>query len=205
MAAPIIRVRPRSGLLGVGVLTLLVVTAPLYGVFYWFAVARGLVWQTLAGHVVITLLAVAVGFRQLALVVEVRDGRLRGNGICTPMVQVELSQIAHVDLVATYVGLRPGPVQQLLVRDAQGRRLFRMRGNFWPESTLSEVAAVLPVPATVVSEPIDLAEFFRRYPGSAYWFENRPAVTAVGIVAGVALVAALAAGALAITGEPFGF
>jgi len=202
-AAAVIRVRPRSSLLGVAVLTLLLVTAPLAGVAYWFAVARGLLVPTAVGHAAVLLVGVAVGVRQLAVVTEVRDGRLRGNGIFTPMVQVDLARIAQVDIVATYVGLRPTPVQQLLVRDAEGRRLYRLRGNFWPEGTLARVAAALPVPATVVTEPIDLGDFFGRYPGSAYWFENRPAVFAIGIALGAAAVVALAAGAVMLSGEPF--
>jgi hypothetical protein len=201
--APTVRVRPRTGLLWTAVLTLLLVTAPLYGVLYWFAIPRGQVLPTLSGHVAVALVGVAIGLRQLSVFVEVRDGVLEGNGIFSPLVRVELSRIASVDLVATYVGLRPNPVQQLLVRDAAGRRLFRMRGNFWPDDVLTRVAAALPVPATVTAEPIDVKEFFRRYPGSAYWFENRPAVTATGIVLGLAAVGAVAAGSIALAGEPF--
>jgi hypothetical protein len=198
-----VRVRPRTGLLWTAVLTLLLVTAPLYGVLYWFAIPRGQLFPTLAGHLVVLLAGVAVGMRQLAVFAEVADGELRGNGIFTPLVRVELSRIASVDLVATYVGLRPEPVQQLLVRDADGHRLFRMRGNFWPTGVLLRLTAALPVPTTVTTEPIDVKDFFRNYPGSAYWFENRPAVTAIGIVLGLAVVAAVAAGAITLAGEPF--
>jgi hypothetical protein len=197
------RVRPRTGLLWTAVLTLLLVTAPLYGVLYWFAIPRGQLLPTLSGHIAVVLVGVAIGLRQLSVFAEVRDGVLQGNGIFTPLVRVELSRIASVDLVATYVGLRPNPVQQLLVRDAAGRRLFRMRGNFWPDDVLTRVTAALPVPATVTAEPIDVKEFFRRYPGSAYWFENRPAVTAAGIVLGLAAVGTVAAGSIALAGEPF--
>ncbi|GAA2072452.1 hypothetical protein GCM10009840_01350 [Pseudolysinimonas kribbensis] len=201
--APVVRVRPRTGLLWTAVLTLLLVTSPLYGALYWFAIPHGQLLPTLSGHIVIVLVGIAIGMRQLAVFAEVRGGLLRGNGIFSPLIEVEVSRIASVDLVATYVGLRPNPVQQLLVRDASGRRLFRMRGNFWPASDLVRLAAALPVPTTVTAEPIDVKDFFRRYPGSAYWFENRPAVTAVGIVLGLAAVAAVAAGAIALAGEPF--
>ncbi len=62
---------------------------------------------------------------------EVTDTELRGNGIFSPMVHVPLDRIRSVLLVPTYVGQAPEAVTQLLVRDARGRRLFRMRGNFW--------------------------------------------------------------------------
>lgn len=201
--AATVRVRPRTGLIWTAVLTLLLVTSPLYGVLYWFAIPRDQVLPTLSGHVVVVLVGIAIGMRQLAVFAEVGGGQLQGNGIFSPLVRVELSRIASVDLVATYVGLRPEPVQQLLVRDAAGRRLFRMRGNFWPAGVLARLAAALPVPATVTAEPIDVKDFFRRYPGSAYWFENRPAVTAIGVVVGLVAVAAVAAGAIALAGESF--
>jgi hypothetical protein len=199
----VVRARPRTALLGTAVLTLFVVTAPLYGVLYWLAVPRGLLWQTLSGHVAILVIGSAVGARQLAVFVEVRGGRLSGNGIFSPTVHAELSRIDRVDIVATYVGMRPAPVRQLLVRDAEGRRLFRMRGNFWGDDVLTHVAAALPVTPALVAEPIDLPDFFRRYPGSAYWFENRPAVLAVAIVLGVAAAVSVAAGAIALSGQPF--
>ena len=77
-------------------------------------------------------------------------------------------------LVPTYVGQAPEAVTQLLVRDARGRRLFRMRGNFWQPADLRAVADSLPVRAVVIDEPMPLSEFFRAYPDSAYWFEDKP-------------------------------
>jgi hypothetical protein len=201
-AAPTVRIRTRGGLLVTAVVTMLLVTAPLFGVLYWFSARTGLWPEVLALHAIVTVACVLLGFRQLTIFTEVRDGVLRGNGIFSLTERVELSSIARVDLVSTYVGLAPAPVQQLLVRDAQGARLFRLRGNFWRPGALEQVAAALPVEPTVVSEPIDLREFFSRYPGSAYWFENRPAVLVVGIVLGVAGIAALVVAAIALIGEP---
>jgi hypothetical protein len=201
-ASPVVRIRTRGGLLVTAVVTLLLVTAPLFGVLYWFSARSGLWLEVLVVHVVVTVAAVLVGLRQLTLFTEVRDGRLRGNGIFSPLEEVELSRVARVDLVDTYVGLTPAPVRQLLVRDAEGTRLFRLRGNFWHPGDLEQIAEALPAAVTAVAEPIELTEFFRRYPGSAYWFENRPAVRAVGIALGVLAIAALAAGTIFVVGEP---
>ena len=49
----------------------------------------------------------------------------------------------------------------VLVRDAGGARLFRMRGNYWNDGDLDRVAEVLPVAPITVTEPIDLRDFFR--------------------------------------------
>jgi hypothetical protein len=130
---------------------------------------------------------------------------LIGNGIFTSMVRVPLSQIAKVDLVETYVGQAPESVTQLLVRDAPGRRLFRMRGSFYPDGALQEIAAALPVKAEVVTEPISLTEFFRTYPGSAYWFEHRPVLRVVAFVIALVVSLAIAAWVMTILGMPVGF
>lgn len=128
---------------------------------------------------------------------------LRGNGIFSPLEEVELSSIARVDLVNTYVGLVSTPVCQLLVRDAEGARLFRMRGNFWNDGDLERVAAALPVAAARVTEPLDLRDFFRRYPGSAYWFENKRIIAVAAILLAVAVVASVAAAVMMLAGEAF--
>jgi hypothetical protein len=96
-----------------------------------------------------------------------------------------------VQLVPTYLGAAPEPVLQLLVTGDEGRRLFRMRGNFWRASDLRELAAALPVPVEETREVITMNEFFAGHPGAAYWFEyRRPLQVAI---AAVLLLAALAA------------
>lgn len=202
-APPLVRIRPRAGLLGTAAVTSLLVTSPLFGVLYWLGVPAGTWAEVLVAHVVALACCVLIGARQLTVFTEVVDGRLRGNGIFSPIVDVDVDRIASVDLVETYVGVRPAPVPQLLVRGADGARLFRLRGNFWHDGDLERIAAALPVPLTRAGEPIELPEFFRRYPGSAYWFENRPPLTAAALLAGAILLAAAAAAAIVLTGEPF--
>jgi len=164
-------------------------------------VPRGTWLQVVIPHALVLIGCVLVGVRQLTVFTEVRGGRLRGNGIFSPIEEVEFARIARVDLIETYVGLIPSPVRQLLVRDADGRRLYRMRGNFWRPGDLDAVADALPVTATKVTEPIDLRDFFRAYPGSAYWFENRRAVTVTAVVLGGLLIVGIAVGMIALVGE----
>jgi hypothetical protein len=197
----VVRVRPRSDLLRTAAITALLVTSPMFAILYWFTVPRGTWLQVLVPHVLVLFACVLVGVRQLTVFTEVRGGRLRGNGIFSPIEEVELARIARVDLVETYVGLIPSPVRQLLVRDADGRRLFRMRGNFWPAGDLDAIADALPVTPIKVTEPIDLRDFFRAYPGSAYWFENRRAVIVVAVALGGLIIVGITAGMIALVGE----
>ena len=104
----------------------------------------------------------------------------------------------------TYVGQAPEAVTQLLVRDARGRRVFRMRGNFGTRG--SPRGRRFPAGSHRRDRGADpLSDFFRHYPGSAYWFEDKPGLRVVLI--GVLIVAALAIAVWVMTllGMPIGF
>jgi hypothetical protein len=148
------------------------------------------------------VVSLAIMFRHLSIDAVVADGELRGRGIFSPMVRVPLARIARVDLVEVYIGGSTETVPQLLVRDAEGRRLFRLRGTFWHPGDLRTIATALPVPTTLAPEPITIAEFFRAYPGSAYWFENRPWLTAAMVALGIAVAVAIAVGIMTLFGMP---
>jgi hypothetical protein len=198
-------VRPRRSLLLTGFVSIVLAMIPLFGVLYWFGAEHDSWIPVAIVHAATIAASVLVLVRQLSVFSAVTDAELTGRGIFSPLIRVPLSRIAAVDLVETYVGQAPDTATQLLVRDAAGTRLFRMRGNFYRAGDLQRIASALPVPATVATEPIPLSEFFRAYPGSAYWFENRP-VLRVGVFV-AALLVALGVGAwvMTILGMPIGF
>lgn len=166
-------------------------TAPILGVAYWFASVKGGVELVVIATVVVLVVGLLLVWRQLSVYSALTDTELMGNGIFSPMVRVKLADIREVQLVPTYLGAAPEPALQLLVSGDHGERLFRMRGNFYHKKELRAFAASLPVPVETTKEPMALQDFFRAYPGSAYWFENRRPLQ-VAIVA-VALLLALAA------------
>ncbi|MEO5534096.1 MAG: hypothetical protein ABIR17_03085 [Pseudolysinimonas sp.] len=183
----VVRIVPRRSLIVSGLLSIGLAMIPTFGLAYWFTIPRGQgLWVAIVQGVVV-LLSLAFMWRDLSVTTVVDDTELRGNGIFSPMVRVPLTLIASVDLVPTYLGQSHDPVTQLLVRDAHGKRLFRLRGNFWPTGALRTIAAALPVAPTIINEPLSLKEFFRAYPGASYWFEDRPALIAL-IFAGVVAI-----------------
>ncbi len=200
-----VRVRPRRSLMTTAFVSIVLVMIPVFGVLYWFAVPRGSWWLVFVVHLAVTIASLATLARQLTVFTAVTDTELIGRGIFSPMVRVPLSAIASVDVVPTYVGQSPDPVLQLLVRDASGAPLFRMRGNFWNTADLKAVADALPVTATWEQEPISIREFYRTYPGSAYWFQNRPALWIVAVVLFVLFAVAVAAWVMTILGMPVSF
>lgn len=170
----IVRIAPRRSLLVSALVSILVVLVPVSALLYWFAIPRGQGLWVAVVQIIVVVVGLVLMWRQLTVDTVVASGELRGRGIFSPMVRVPLEKIATVDVVPVYVGQSPEAVPQLLVRDATGRRLFRLRGTFWHARDLTKVAEALPVPARVTREPMSIAEFFAAYPGSAYWFENRP-------------------------------
>jgi len=201
-AEPRLRVVPRRSLLTSAVFSIVAVFVPVSAVFYWFAIPRGLAGWVAAGQIVVVIVSFAVLLRQLSIDTVVTDEELRGHGIFSPLVRVPLSAIASVHLVPVYVGQTAETVHQLLVRDAAGRRLYRMRGVFWHPADLHRVAEALPVPTTLVTEPMATGEFLAAYPGSAYWFENRPWLTAILIVLAAVAGIAIAVGTMVLLGMP---
>lgn len=200
-----VTVRPRRSLLRTGFFSIVLGMIPVFGVLYWFSLEHGTFFVVLIVHVLVALAATAVLIRQTMVHTAVTDSELLGNGIFSPLVRVPLERIARVDLVDTYVGQAPEAVTQLLVRDAEGRRLFRMRGNFYPDGDLERVAAALPVPASATEDPIEITEFFRTYPGSAYWFEHRPILRIVVFVFALIVALAIATWVMTVLGMPVGF
>lgn len=191
----VIRIAPRRSLLVTAFVSTFVALVPVSALLYWFAIPRGQGLWVAVLQVIVVGTGLALMWRQLTVDTVITHGELRGRGIFSPMVRVPLEEIAAVDVVPVYVGQSPETVPQLLVRDATGRRLFRLRGTFWHAHDLAKVADALPVPARVAREPMSFAEFFAAYPGSAYWFENRPwliaGLLAVVIVACIAVAAAM--------------
>lgn len=200
----VVAVRPKRSLIRTGFVSTVLAMIPLFGVLYWFSIERN-AWQpVVVVHVMVTLVAILVIVRQLEVFTAVTPTELVGNGIFSPLIRVPLSEIAAVHLVETYVGQAPDSVTQLLVTDAAGNRLFRMRGSFYHEGALQSIAAALPVKPQVVAEPIGITEFFRSYPGSAYWFDNRPILRLVVVAIGLATALTVAAWVMTILGIPLG-
>lgn len=180
----VLRIAPRRSLLVSALLSTLAVLLPVSALLYWIAIPRGATASVAIVQAIVIGGAITMALRQLTVDAVMTGTEIRGRGIFSPMIRVPLQRVASVDLVPTYVSQSSEPVTQLLLRDAEGRRLFRLRGSYWHPGDLQKVAANLPVAATVVTEPMTLKEFYAAYPGSAYWFENRPWLS-VALFAGV--------------------
>jgi hypothetical protein len=198
----VLRIVPRRSLLVSTLVSTLAIVVPVSALFFWFAIPRGQGIFVVIALVTAVVAAFVVLLRQLTVDTVLTATELRGRGIFSPMVRVPLDSIASVVIVPTYVGQAPDPILQMLVRDTAGRRLFRLRGNFWHPGDLRKVANALPVATTSVAEPMTLPEFFAAYPGSAYWFENRPWVTVALFAVVIAICVGIAVGVMQLLDMP---
>jgi hypothetical protein len=205
ISATILRVVPRRSLVRNASISIVLAMIPVFGVLYWFAAPNHSWLLVFVVHVAVSIAAVGLLLRQLTVYTEVTTTELAGRGIFSPLQRIPLERIASVVIVPTYVGQSLDSEQQLLVRDASGARLFRMRGNSWNAGDLTAVAEALPGVPAILQEPISIGTFFRSYPGSAYWFENKPWLWAVLGALFVALAVAIAAWVMTVLGMPVGF
>jgi hypothetical protein len=77
--------------------------------------------------------------------------------------------------------------QQLFVFDPRGRRLLRMRGEYWTPGQMAEVVDALRGKPEIVAEPMTPATMRKRYPGSVLWVEASP----MGVALLITLVVAI--------------
>lgn len=197
-----VRVRPKQSLLGDAFASIVLGTTPIFAVVYWFTSSRGGTAVALLAHLIVIVVALLLLWRQLRVFCAVENGELIGNGIFTTLVRVPLARIRRVQLIPTYLGAAPEPVLQLLVTGEDGRRLFRMRGTYWHTEDLRALAAALPVPVEEPGDAISMREFFTTHPGSAYWYENRGALTVIVAVLGTIALLAGAAWVMGMLGLP---
>ena len=141
----LVSVRPRRSLITTGFISVVLGMIPLFGVLYWFSIEHDSWLIVFVVHLVVTAMCLLAIVRQLTVYSAVTETELVGRGIFSPLIRVPLDKIASVHLVETYVGQAPESVTQLLVNRCEGKRLFRMRGNFYRDGDLKAIAAALPV------------------------------------------------------------
>ena len=200
----LVRVGPRSSLVRTGVLSYVLISLPLFGALYFLGAPRGTWPIALLVHVITIAGAVASYniYRRIFIGVtqtEVHERSVLGGTTVTP-----LKQIRSASLVSTYRSASTETTEQLVLCDEHKRRLVRMRGAFWTTSSMRAVAAATRVPLDESAEPVTAQVFFQEYPGSAYWFENRPIITGAAVVVVLGVILGLVLGLMALMGIPTG-
>ena len=200
----VVKVSPCRLLVRNGVLSYAFLSLPLFGALYFFN-SLGTVWLAILGvHLLSLAAAAALYFRFTTLFIGVTSTAIHERGLFGRVKVMPLTMVGDAALVYTYRSSSTETVPQLLLRSADDKRLLRMRGVFWSETNMRAVAAVIGTPLTEREEPITSSTFFTEYPGSAYWFENRPALIAVAVLVTLLAVLGVVLVFMSLMGIPIG-
>jgi hypothetical protein len=176
-----VRVAARGSVLRNTIYAAFAAGIPLFGVLYWLSLAQGNWLRVLVVQAIYTGFFALIAVRHFGAHVEVTSTTVTKQAL---FVRTTLSRadVASSYLVDTHTSNSPELLPQLVLLDAQGGRLMRMRGTFWSRDDMVRVAEAIGAPLTVQTEPMTLKEFYALRPGTAYWYEGKLWLAIVGIV-----------------------
>lgn len=197
--APLV-VRPRRRLLRDGLLAIGLVVVALGAPLLLFAVPNGTVAVVIAAVGVIIGLCVGGALDFARAAITIHDGMLEKRSFLRPAMRVPLESVSIVHVLPVVPAGTTLAVPQLLALDAAGRRVFRMRGQYWSSAAIDVVAEASRAPVVRADEPLTVREFHDAWPQAAYWYENRPGLAALGFGLVVLVAAVVVYGMLALAG-----
>ncbi|MHC5795101.1 hypothetical protein ACVXZ4_02980 [Lacisediminihabitans sp. FW035] len=198
----LVRLRPRRSLLWSGILVFIIVPLPIDATLLILGVTGGSwVIPVMGAAIVVAMFLIALYLLQTSYVTisatEIVEREYFTRPVSTPLSKVRTVVIAH-----TFSSSSSETLPQLLVRDAQGKRILRMRGVFWTEEAIRAAAAAIGTPVDEPADPLTSKQFFEQYSGSAYWFEGRRGLgIAIVVVVGI-LCVGLTIGLMSLIGLP---
>jgi len=200
----VVVLRPRADLMRTGLLSYLLLSIPLFGALYVLSVPHG-PWTGVLIFQLLTLLVVGLAYVQYRRTyIGVTSESLEERGFFSRVVSIPLAGVHSAVLVETYRSSSAETVHQLLLAGVDGQRMLRMRGTFWHEAAMRQLVATLGIPISERSDPMTKGAFFTEYSGSAYWFENRPAIAILAIAGGLVVILGLVLGLMAMMNIPLG-
>ncbi|MCU1639425.1 MAG: hypothetical protein JWL94_2072 [Microbacteriaceae bacterium] len=197
-----VRVVPKKILVHNAVLSLVLIWLPVFGSLHVLGIPKGMGALVLTAELVSLAVAAFAYIRYRMTFIGVTGDQLTGRGFLSLARSAPLSSVESVVLVETYRAHATDSTPQLLLRDRDGKRILRMRGTFWTEKSMRTIAGVIERPLVHAAEPVTKKEFFDTYPSAAYWFENRPSVTALFVVITSVASLGVVLGLMSLAGIP---
>ena len=181
MASTTIRVAARGSVLRNTIYAAVAAGIPLFGVLYWLSIAQGNWLRVLVVQAIYIGLFALIAVRHFGAYVEVTSTTVTTQALFVRST-LNRADVASSYLVDTHTSNSAELLPQLLVLDAKGGRLMRMRGTFWSRDDMLRIAEAIGAPLTVETQPMTLKEFYALRPGTAYWYEGKLWLGIVGIV-----------------------
>ncbi len=188
--APVTVVRPRRSLHSAGLLSFFFVSVVLFGVLYWLAAENGTIAPIVVAHGVFVGICAFIYVRYQRLSFIIRGDQIIERHMFRLHSTISIDDISQVVIAKTYQTQSVETVRQLLALDSDGKRLFRMRGQFWTKAAVEEIALACRARVVRLQTPMSQQEFFEEFPTARYWFQSRRAIVAgsgVALMAGIAM------------------
>jgi hypothetical protein len=191
--------RPRASLLRNTLSSVLLFSVPLYGALYILGINRGSWLVVLGTQLAGVALCAVVWLRYRVIAVRVTATSIEEQGLFFRQ-RSALEDVRRVTIARVYRSSSAETWTQLLVTDAQGKRLLRMRGVFWAETEIRRIAAAIGVPPTELAEPLTRKAFATSHPGSVDWYENNRWFAGLVLAAFLAVAIGVVVGLMALAG-----
>ncbi|MFM9920554.1 hypothetical protein [Lacisediminihabitans sp. H27-G8] len=195
--------RPRRSLLWSGILILIIVPIPIVAMLVTLGLPSGS-WRVSAITEALVIVLFFVGLYLLRTTyVVISADHFTERGFFRPAVVTPISEVRSMVLAQTFSSSSSETLPQLILRNARGERILRMRGVFWTEESMRQAATAIGTPLEEPAEPLTSKQFFELYAGTAYWFENRRSLT-IGVIVLIGLVCiGIVLGLMVLLGLPF--
>ncbi len=180
------RIRPLSSLFRQGLLGSIVFITIVFVVLYFLTVPNGPWTLVLSLQVVAMVVVGLAAWGYFSATIWVSPTEVSERGFFGTRRRFPVAEIDSI-LLATTAGSGGELQRQVFIRDAAGRLLVRMRGQFWSPESMDAVVTTLPVPVVKIDEVTTIKELRQQYPQLLFWFERRP-VLALAVTAGVSLL-----------------
>ncbi|QNE45805.1 hypothetical protein F1C58_02020 [Glaciihabitans sp. INWT7] len=195
--------RPRRSLLRSGILIFIIVPIPIVATLITLGLPSGS-WRVSAITEALVIVLFFVGLYLLRTTyVVISADHFTERGFFRRPVVTPISEVSSMVLAQTFSSSSSETLPQLILRNARGERILRMRGIFWTEESMRQAAAAIGTPLEEPAEPLTPKQFFELYSGTAYWFENRRGL-AIAVIVLIGLVCVgIVLGLMVLLGLPF--
>lgn len=172
MARTTLHLRPHWRHFGRSLLSLLILLVPIFLVLYWLTIPNGPWIPVVIAQFTVLLGCAFALFAFSRTRIWLNDQTLSERGFLGLRSTIPVGSVASILFVDIYRFGTLDTLPHLFVVGHDGKRLLRMRGQFWSPAEMETVAEHLGVPPTRVAEPITMHQFSRQKPKLLYWFET---------------------------------
>ncbi|RKR73129.1 hypothetical protein [Frondihabitans australicus] len=146
---------------------------PVFAALLWLTVESEALPAVLSTEAAVTGAFFVVFLRYKLVFAAVTPTHLVKRRMLLPSVSIERSEIDHVVLNRVYRGSSNDSLTQMLVLDAEGRRLYGMNGLFWSKADIVRVAEALEVQVVVDDLPLSRGDYYEMFPMARGWYATR--------------------------------